>query len=323
MLTAALAILAMLSIVSLLCGVEYYSLSDLLNQSLTREIVVNLRLPRSLCAIVVGGALAVIGVAYQALFRNYLASPFTLGVSAGAALFALGALVFGLIGDERGGFSLAAFAFLGSSISILIILAVSATLRRSDSNSLLLVGVVYSFFCASLITLVQYLADYSRLFNITRWMIGGIPVASWSDLICGALLCAGLLWWLTRHTRALDLALFGDEVAQVKGVDMARFARITFLVSSLLVGWIVAQCGTIGFVGIIVPAIARLLVGIGHRRVLPMAFILGAILVLVCDILGRVVIAPFEVPAGVFSAVLGGPVFIALLILGGKKGRSL
>jgi iron complex transport system permease protein len=168
-------------------------------------------------------------------------------------------------------------------------------------------------------TLVQYLADYSKLFNITRWMIGGIPVANWSDLICGAGLCAGLFCWLMRHTRELDLALFGDEVAQVKGVDISRFARIAFIISSFLVGWIVAQCGTIGFVGIIVPAIARLMVGIGHRRVLPLALLLGAILVLVCDLLGRTLIAPFEIPAGVFSAVLGGPVFIALLVWGRRE----
>lgn len=322
MLTTALVLLALLALLSLLFGVEFYSLSDLLNQSLYREIVLKLRLPRVVCAIVVGGALATVGVTYQALFRNYLASPFTLGVSAGAALFALGAIVLGLVGDERGGFSLAAFAFLGASVSIAIILGLSAALRRRDSNSLLLIGVVYSFFCASLMTLVQYLADYSRLFAITRWMMGGIPVANLSDLVCGIVLCAALFFWLMRHTRELDLALFGDEVAQVKGVDMARFARITFVISSLLVGWIVAQCGTIGFVGIIVPAIARLIVGIGHRAVLPMALLLGAILVLVCDLLGRCVIAPFEIPAGVFSAVLGGPVFIALLVLG-RKGYSL
>lgn len=299
--------------VSLLVGVTNFSLFDLIEDREARRIVLQLRVPRVLCSMLVGGGLAVVGVAYQALFRNHLASPFTLGVSSGAALCSAAALVLGLT-SSRFGLDVGVYALFGALISIAFILIVAARVPRGYSHSLLLVGIVFSFFCSSAMTLIQYLADYSQLFQVTRWLMGGIPAVGWGDLSIGAT-CMGIITaWLCSHTRQLDLMLFGDDLAAVKGVDPAKFSRATFVLSSFLVGWIVAQCGIIGFVGIVVPAIARVMVGVSHARVLPISLLLGALLVVVCDLLGRITIAPFEIPAGVFTSVIGGPVFVLLLL---------
>ena len=135
-----------------------------------------------------------------------------------------------------------------------------------------------------------------------------------SDLTIGALLVLVLFVWLARTYREFDLMLFGDDVATVKGASVRRLYYVTFILSSLVVGWIVSQCGVIGFVGIVVPAVARIFVGLRHKYVVPLSFVLGAVLVVLCDLLGRIVRPPFEVPAGVFTSILGGPIFIVLAV---------
>jgi iron complex transport system permease protein len=305
-------------LISLLCGVNWYSLRDIISDPEVGEIVWNLRVPRTVCAVLVGAGLAVVGATYQSIFKNYLASPFTLGVSSGAALAASTALILGLT-SSRYGLDVGLYALIGAFASIVIIVAIHRRQRFRDSSSLLLVGIVFSFFCSSLMMLLQYIADYSQLFQVTRWMMGGIPSVEWRDLAVGAI-CVGVTCaWSMRHSRGLDLLLFGDDVATVKGVDAAYVANTTFVLTSFVVGWVVAQCGIIGFVGIIVPAAARMLVGIPHAKALPLAAILGAVLVVLCDVLGRIIIAPFEVPAGVFTAVLGAPAFVLLVILPPRK----
>jgi iron complex transport system permease protein len=203
---------------------------------------------------------------------------------------------------------------LGALVSISLILLISRRMGAAAGDSLLLVGIVFSFFCSSILTMLQYVSDYSQLFRVTRWMMGGIPAVRLSDLGIGAMLVLMLLAWLARMYRDFDLMLFGDDVATVKGASVRRLYYITFILSSLVVGWIVSQCGVIGFVGIVVPAVARLLVGLRHKYVVPLSFVLGALLVVLCDLLGRIVRPPFEVPAGVFTAILGGPIFIGLAI---------
>lgn len=293
-----------------LLGAHPYSVREIVEDTQIRQIVVGLRMPRVLFAVIVGGALSVIGAAYQALFRNPLASPFSLGVSSGAALGAALAIFAG----SSAAMSVEASAIVAAAASIAIILLLSRSRAAMGQDSLLLVGVVFSFFCSSILTLLQYLSDYSQLFRVSRWMLGGVPAATWTNVAVGAVLSAGTLLWLWRHHRSLDLMLFGDDFAAVKGVDVKRLSNRSFVLTSVVVGWLVAQCGVIGFVGIIVPAAVRLLVGLHHRRVLPLSFLSGALLVVVCDLLGRVATPPFEIPAGVFSAVLGGPIFLLLLL---------
>jgi iron complex transport system permease protein len=296
-------------VLALLLGTTTIVLQDLFSSSDVRMVLFELRLPRVLFAIIVGGALAVGGAAYQTLFRNSLASPFTLGVSSGAALGASLSLM-----TTTSVFGVTSSAMLGALVSISLILLISRRMGAAAGDSLLLVGIVFSFFCSSILTMLQYVSDYSQLFRVTRWMMGGIPAVRLSVLGIGAMLVLMLLAWLARTYRDFDLMLFGDDVATVKGASVRRLYYITFILSSLVVGWIVSQCGVIGFVGIVVPAVARLLVGLRHKYVVPLSFVLGALLVVLCDLLGRIVRPPFEVPAGVFTAILGGPIFIGLAI---------
>ena len=299
--------------VSVSLGSSGYGLSDMFVDESARAVLLHLRLPRAVCAVVVGFGLALIGGMYQSLFKNNLASPFTLGVSSGGALAASVALTCGFV-SGRDGAILGIWALIGAALSVCCILIIHKFQHKREPHTLLLVGVVFSFFCSSLMALVQYIADYSELFQVTRWLMGGMSSSTWEVLFIGFIAVALTFTWAMRHARVLDLLLFGDDLATVKGVDVFKETRILFILSSVVVGWIVAQCGVVGFVGIVVPAVARMLVGISHRVMLPVAGVLGAILVSVCDTAGRVVIAPFEIPAGVFTAVLGGPVFIWLLL---------
>ena len=297
-------------------GASRVRFSDLFTSSDARLVIFELRLPRVLFAVLVGGALASVGAVYQTLFRNPLASPFTLGVSSGAALGASFSLM-----AASSPLGVAASAMLGALASILLIMTISRRLGEGAGDSLLLVGVVFSFLCSSILTMLQYISDYSQLFRVTRWMMGGIPAVSGADLAVGAGLVGAFLTYVLSRHRDLDLVLFGDDVASTKGVAVSPLYYTTFILSSLIVGWVVAQCGVIGFVGIVVPACARLVVGLRHKVVVPLSFLLGSILVVVCDLLGRTVRPPFEVPAGVFTAIVGGPVFIGLVVLGYRRLR--
>jgi iron complex transport system permease protein len=294
--------------IALLGGAVFYTPGELFGSADAATIVLALRLPRIVMAVLVGGALAVVGTTYQALFRNALASPFSLGVSSGAALGASMAMFVGI--------SVTTSAILSALASIGLILAFSRRGVARTGDTILLVGIIFSFFCSSVLTLVQYLSDYSQLFRMSRWMMGGIPIPETSELVLGVVLVALLCAWVVCNRDTLDLMWFGDDVATLKGVDVERVYRSAFLVTSVVVGWIVAQCGVVGFVGIIVPAGVRLLVGLRHRHVVPLSFLLGALLVVSCDLLGRIITPPFEVPVGVFTAVVGGPVFMALLLTG-------
>ncbi len=308
--------LAISCVLAAMYGASSVSLADLLVSPDARLVILELRLPRVFFAIIVGGALASVGAVYQTLFRNPLASPFTLGVSSGAALGASLSLM-----AAYSPLGVATSAMLGALASIMLIMAISRRLGEAAGESLLLVGVVFSFFCSSILTMLQYISDYSQLFRVTRWMMGGIPAVSMTDLSVGAVLVGTFLAYVMRRHRDLDLVLFGDDVASVKGVAISPLYYTTFILSSLIVGWVVAQCGVIGFVGIVVPACARLLVGLRHRLVVPLSFLLGSVLVVLCDLLGRVVRPPFEVPAGVFTAIVGGPVFILLVVIGYRRFR--
>ncbi len=315
-------VLLILCVASLLCGITAYSPRDLYNDPDAYSIVFNLRLPRTLFAVLVGAGLSMVGACYQALFKNYLASPFTLGVSSGAALAASSALVFGLTSSSIG-LDISVCAILGALLSIALITSLSMRSRYNHGSTLLLVGIVYSFFCSSLLTLIQYLCDYSQLFRVTRWMMGGIPAVGWGDLALGTVFVAVALVWLMRNERGLDLMLFGDDIATVKGIDVPRLTRASFVLTSFVVGWVVAQCGVIGFVGIIVPALCRAMIGLRHKFLIPLSCLVGAMLVVLCDVLGRVIIAPFEIPAGVFTSVIGGPAFIVIMLTQGRKSGAL
>lgn len=273
------------------------------------------RLPRVLAAALVGATLAVAGVVMQALLRNPLATPFTLGVSSGSALGAMLAITF-LPAWTGGALTSVPLASLAGALgAVLIVYALAQVRHRGFSTDvLLLAGVTLNAFFSALILLVQYLSDFTETIRTLRWLMGDLDVAGYAPLgIALVMLLPALaaFAWLPRSLNALAL---GAEQAGTRGVPVVGVQRLAFFASSLATGVAVSLAGPIGFVGIIVPHLVRLLVGADHRVVMPASALFGAAFLIACDALARTVIAPVELPVGVVTAVLGAPFFLWLLI---------
>ena len=273
------------------------------------------RLPRVLAGGLVGAALAAAGVVLQALLRNPLATPFTLGVSAGGSLGAMLAvtmnLEFGLLGVT----SIPLASFAGSLIATAIVYALAVSQRRGlSTNVLLLAGVTLNSFFSAVILFVQYMADFTEALRAVRWMMGGLDVAGYAPIVASLpflLLALGVFAMLPR---TLNLLSAGAEAAAAKGVDVVAAQRLAFFSASLATGAAVSLGGPIGFIGIIVPHLVRLLIGADHRIVLPASTLFGASFLVLCDLAARTVMAPLEIPVGVVTALIGGPFFLWLLV---------
>ena len=272
------------------------------------------RLPRALAGALVGAALAAAGVVLQALLRNPLATPFTLGVSAGASLGAMLVLIFALPTTLTGIPAVPLASFAGSLGAVSIVYALARFRARGLSTSvLLLAGVTLNSVFSAIIMFVQYLADYTQSFQAVRWLMGNLDVSSYAPIVAALplLLIAFIAFaWLPR---SLNLLTLGPESAAARGVNVLRAQRLAFFSASLATGAAVSLGGPIGFVGIIVPHVVRLLVGSDHRIVLPASAFLGAAFLVACDVAARTVMAPLELPVGVITAMLGGPFFLWLL----------
>ena len=270
------------------------------------------RLPRALAAALVGGTLAAAGVVFQGLLRNPLATPYTLGVSAGASLGAMVAITFGS-GWATGGIATASLA--GAFLAVVIVYALAAARHRGLSTTvLLLAGVTLNAFFSALILFVQYASDFSQTYRALRWLMGNLDVASYAPVLAALPLVAisfAAFAWLARP---LNVMSAGVDAAATRGVSVERVQRIAFFAASLATGAAVSVGGPIGFVGIIVPHLVRLLVGADHRLVLPGSIFFGAAFLVACDALARTVLAPIELPVGIVTAVIGGPFFLWLLI---------
>ena len=309
-------------ILALLVGPTNLGFEDLWGASadpVKREIFFSLRLPRVLCGIMAGGGLAVSGVIYQNLFRNPLACPFSLGVSGGASFGAAFASIFSLSFAFLGFGAVTLFGITGALSSILIIFLLARFFRTQ--HGLLLAGIVLTFFWGSLVTLLQYVADLGGVFKLSRWMMGSLQVVGYREL--SILSASALLTLLISllYSKECDLLAFGDDFAATRGVNVRRVRQILFVITSIFVGIVVACCGVIGFVGIIVPHLCRSLIGSISQRLIPLAFCVGAYLLVLCDTFGRIVISPNEVPVGVFTALLGGPFFL-IVMLRNVRGRE-
>lgn len=274
------------------------------------------RLPRALAAGLVGGTLATAGVVFQALLRNPLATPYTLGISAGASLGAMVAITFGAaipLGLPFGGVTGASLAGAGLAVFVVYALA-SARHSGLSTTVLLLAGVTMNAFFSALILFVQYLSDFTETFRALRWLMGDLDVAGYQPILAAlplvvlALLAFG---WLARP---LNLMTLGADAAATRGVDVVRSQRVAFFAGSLATGAAVSVGGPIGFVGIIVPHLVRLVVGADHRVVLPASFGVGATFLVACDVLARTVMSPLELPVGIITALIGGPFFLYMLI---------
>jgi len=273
------------------------------------------RLPRTLAGALVGSLLASAGVVFQGLLRNPLATPFTLGVSAGAALGAMAAITFGWSFVWIGIPAAAAASFAGSLAAVGIVYALAQARHRGMStNVLLLAGVTLNAFFSALILFVQYFADFAETFRILRWLMGDLDISSYQPLAIAAplmIVSFAVFAWLARPLNLLSL---GPDAAETHGIDVGRAQRWAFVSASLATGAAVSVGGPVGFIGIVVPHLVRLLVGADHRVVLPASALFGAVFLIACDTLARTVMSPVELPVGVITALIGGPFFLWLLV---------
>jgi len=273
------------------------------------------RLPRVLAAALVGSSLAASGVVLQALLRNPLATPFTLGVSAGAALGAMLAIAAGLDLGTLGVSSVPIASFAGSLVATAIVYWLARSQRRGlSTNVLLLAGVTLNSFFSALILFVQYLADMTQAFRTVRWLMGDLDVGSYGSIVAALPLILLSFASFAVLARSLNLLSLGADAASARGVDVARAERLAFLSASLATGAAVSLAGPIGFIGIVVPHLVRLLVGADHRVVLPASACFGAAFLIGCDLISRTVLAPLELPVGIVTAMIGGPFFLWQLV---------
>ena len=272
------------------------------------------RLPRVLAAALVGAALALAGVVFQALLRNPLASPDTLGVSAGAALGAVLAITFNADFTLLGVTAVPLASFAGSIGALIIVYGLSAARRRGTSTLvLLLAGVTLSSLLSALSAFVRYLADFTETLRTVRWLMGSLDVGAFTPIAVAIVPMGIAMMGFVMLPRVLDLISLGAESASARGVDVARAERVALVSASLATGSAVALAGPIGFVGIVVPHLVRLLVGADHRVVLPASALFGASFLIACDLIARIAFAPTELPVGVVTALIGGPFFLWLL----------
>ncbi len=281
---------------------------------MSRDILLRLRLPRVAAAFLAGAGLGVGGMAYQAMFRNPLATPFTLGVASGASLGAAIYVRLGLAFVVLGISGVSFFAFAGALGAVLLVYGLTCLRRGFSAATMLLAGVAVSLFFSSLILFMQYISDFTQTFRMLRWLMGGLGGADYEAVfnLLPAVLFGSYVVFVNTHE--LNLLATGDDLAASRGVEVNRVKRALFAATSLIVGAVVAFCGPIGFVGMMAPHICRLLVGANHRRLLPATFLFGGMFLVLCDTLARTIIAPAEIPVGVITSLLGGPFFVWLLI---------
>ncbi len=274
------------------------------------NIVLDLRLPRALLAGLAGGGLAVSGATFQAMLRNPLAEPYILGVSGGAALGAVIITVF-----TRSAFLLPVAALLGALLTIALVftIAARATLRL-DPRVLLLAGVIVGAFFQAIILLLLTFADVESFRSAIFWMMGSVASATWRSVITLTVVILPACFALYGLARPLNLLTSGEETALYLGVNVQSVTRAAYFIASALVAVSVAACGSIGFVGLVVPHAVRMMWGNDHRMHIPTAFFVGSAFLVLADTTARTIVAPAELPVGVITALVGVPVFVLLLM---------
>ena len=276
-------------------------------------ILLQVRLPRVFLAFIVGGSLAMVGVALQALLRNPLADPFIIGISSGAALGAALALLFGVGISVWSVSALPVCAFAGALLSLLIMYRISSARQNFSIFTLLLAGVVLNAIFSAFIMFLTSVAEPNRAFGMYAWLMGSLTGPDFSTLgVLTLYLGVGLLV-LATQAQSLNLLTLGEETARSLGVEVERVKKFVFIAAALLTGAVVSFSGIIGFVGLIVPHAVRLVLSADHRLLLPVAGFAGGIFLMVADTVARTLLSPGEFPVGVVTALVGGPVFLYLL----------
>ena len=284
------------------------------------SIILSVRLPRVLCVALTGAALSICGAAMQGLLRNPLADGTTMGVSSGAALGAVVAIMLGLNLPNLplGGTMVLAMAF--AFLSLMLILSFAYLLDRTlSTNTIILTGVIFSMFASSLMSLlIAFSGD--KVKSITFWTMGSLAGSSYSNaliLLCALVLCGGTLLALSRELNAFAI---GEDQARSLGVNVGAVKLVILIAVSVLIGVSVSIGGTIGFVGLVVPHMARLVIGPGHERLLPACLFGGAVFLMLSDLCGRMLLRPVELPIGVITSLVGAVVFVAIFYRS-RKGR--
>jgi iron complex transport system permease protein len=277
-----------------------------------REAIVwEIRFPRALLAMMVGAGLALVGAALQAVTRNPLADPHLLGISSGGAFGAIFALLHS--GLFLGLLTVPLLAFAGALMAAAIVLGVSRLADATSADRLVLAGVAVSFIIMAGANGLIFLGDPRASHTVVFWMLGGLGLAQWDQLVYPLVILLASGAWLMSRTTHLNAMTVGDETASTLGIPVARFRLIVFVVGALITGVMVAFSGIIGFVGLMVPHIARMFVGGDYTRVLPASALIGAIFLLWADIAARTVMAPEDIPIGIVTGLIGGIFFVWLL----------
>ncbi|MEM8554647.1 MAG: iron ABC transporter permease [Pseudomonadota bacterium] len=279
-------------------------------------IVWEIRFPRALLAMMVGAGLAMVGASLQAVTRNPLADPHLLGISSGGAFGAILALLH--TGLFLGLLTVPVLAFAGALVTTLIVLAVSRLADATSADRLILAGVAVSFIVMACANGLIFLGDPRATHTVVFWMLGGLGLAQWSQLAYPLVILVACGAWLISRASVLNAMTVGDETASTLGIQVARFRLVVFVVGALITGVMVAFSGIIGFVGLMVPHIVRMIVGGDYVRVLPMSALVGAIFLLWADITARTIMAPEDLPIGIVTGLVGGIFFVWLL----GRGRA-
>jgi len=314
------ALAALICLIAPLVGSTPISLSRVFDRSIPfadnvdAQVFFVARLPRVLAAALVGGSFAVAGVVFQALLRNPLASPDTLGVSSGATLGAVIVITFHIDTALFGVSAVPVASFAGAAGALGVVYAMSIARRRGTSSTvLLLAGVALSALFGALNRFIQVIGDFTDTFRSIRWMMGSLDIGSYTEIVIALVPMALALVAIATLPRVLDLVSLGSAAAESRGVDVRQAERVALVSASLLTGSAVSLGGPIPFVGIIVPHIVRLIVGADHRLVLPAAALFGGSFLVVCDVIARTAFGPAGMPVGAVTALLGGPFFLWLL----------
>ncbi|MEA3487343.1 MAG: iron chelate uptake ABC transporter family permease subunit [Thermodesulfobacteriota bacterium] len=275
-----------------------------------KTIIFSIRLPRVIFAGLVGASLSCAGVIFQALLRNPLADPFILGISGGSAVGAIIGIILGL-GSVP--FGIPGLAFLGAVFTVVLVFLIGKSDKELNSTTLLLAGVIVNAFFSAVIMFLISISSNADLHNIAFWLMGNLSMVSWATIAFeGILLLFGFVI-IYSYARPLNLIVIGEEVAMQLGVNVERTKIVLFLAGSLITGLAVAFSGIIGFVGLIIPHIMRMLLGPDHRILLPASLLFGASFLIATDTIARTLIPHSELPVGVITALLGAPYFIYLL----------
>jgi iron complex transport system permease protein len=283
-----------------------------------KTILFDIRLPRIFLAILIGAILAISGAVMQGLFRNPLAAPSLIGVSSGASVGASVVIVLAgawLQSNTALGLSLVAVgAFIGSFLVTVLVYRLSTSALGTSVTTMLLAGIAVSALAGAVSGLLSYYADNEMLRQISIWQMGNLSTANWQRVLVLAVVAILVLSLFPRESKSLNALLLGESEARHLGIDVQQVKRKLILLTTLGIGTAVAIGGMIGFVGLIVPHIVRLLIGPDHRWLLPVSALAGGVLLLLADTIARIIIAPTELPTGILTAILGAPFFIMLLV---------